>query len=117
MTRETFALALIDKEPHHGWLVEATSAGDAVDFVHKTKARNRWRSELVVSNEAYYQERHLNGGPFPDSWTRFAAPRRCPACGHGFLINPGGATRCMVEVDAGNDGLILEQGRGYHHEH
>ena len=38
---------------------------------------------------------------------------RCPACESGFLVDSGGGIRCMVEVDAGADGLVLEAGCGY----
>ena len=34
----------------------------------------------------------------------------CPACSRGYLVDPGGADadpRCMVETDAGSDGLVL----------
>ena len=42
--------------------------------------------------------------------------RRAPACGKGYLVDPAGtdaASRCMVEVDAGPDGLVLKAGCGY----
>ncbi|MCY4591119.1 MAG: hypothetical protein OXE86_11305 [Alphaproteobacteria bacterium] len=79
-------------------------------------AHEAWESELLVWNEAYYRERYLAGGPFPDSWTRLPPLPTCPACGRGYLVDPGGADagkRCMVEIDAGPDRLVLEAGCGY----
>ena len=40
---------------------------------------------------------------------------RCPACGRGGLVDPGGAdgdARCIFETDAGPDGPALETGSG-----
>ena len=67
---ETFAVAFVG-EPT-GWLVEAESAGEAVDIVHGTvpQAHERWKRELLVWNVDYYRRRHLAGGPFPEGWTR-----------------------------------------------
>ena len=101
-----------------GWLVEAESAGEALDVVHGTvpRAHESCKSELLVWNESYYRDHYLAGGPFPDSWTRLSPPAPCPACAKGCLVDPGGTdagTRCMVEVDAGADGLVLEAGCGY----
>ena len=117
MTRETFAVALVGEE-HRGWLVDAESAGEARRIVHGTVARAHelWESELLVWNEAYYRDRYLAGGAFPDSWTRLTPLPTCPACGRGYLVDPGGADavpRCMVETAAGPDGLVLEAGCGY----
>ena len=64
----------------------------------------------------YYRERFLAGAAFPDSWTRLTAPPACPACGRGCLVDPDGTnagTRCMIEIDAGPDGLVLKVGCGY----
>ena len=115
--RETFAVALVGEEDR-GWLVDAESAGEARRIVHGTvtRAHEVWESELLVWNEAYYRERFLAGGAFPDSWTHLTAPPACPACGQGYLVDPGGTdagTRCMIEIDAGPDGLVLEAGCGY----
>ena len=68
---ETFAVALVG-EPGAGWLVDAASAGEAVDIVHGTvlRAREGWRGELLVWNEDHYRRRYLRGGPFPPTWTR-----------------------------------------------
>ena len=68
---ETFAVALVG-ETDTGWLVEATSAGEAVDIVHDMvpRAHEVWRGELLVWTAEYYRERHLAGGAFSDSWTR-----------------------------------------------
>ena len=68
---ETFAVALAG-EIDAGWLVDAESAGEAVDIVHGTvpRAHECRKSELLVWNESHYRERYLAGGPFPDSWTR-----------------------------------------------
>ena len=117
MTRETFAVALVGDEAR-GWLVDAESAGEARRIVHGTvpRAHEAWESELLVWNEAYYRERYLAGAPFPDTWTRLTPPAPCPACTNGILVDPGGADaveRCMVEIDAGPDGLVLEAGCGY----
>ena len=114
---ETFAVALVG-EADAGWLVEASSAEDAVTIVHGTvpRAHEVWRSELLVWNASYYRARYLAGGPFRDSWTRLTPPAPCPACGKGYLVDPVGtdaASRCMVEVDAGPDGLVLKAGCGY----
>jgi len=38
------------------------------------------------------------------------------ACEKRYLVDPGrtdAGTRCMVETDAGVDGLVLESGCGY----
>ena len=69
--RETFAVALVGEEDR-GWLVEAVSAGEAVDVVHGTvpRAHEAWRGELLVWTAEYYREHHLAGGAFPDLWTR-----------------------------------------------
>ena len=43
-------------------------------------------------------------------------PPRCPVCRTGFLVDVGGTdagVRCMVERDAGADGLALETRYGY----
>ena len=119
MTRmtETFAVALIGDEDR-GWLVNATSAEEAVSIVHGTvpRAHEVWRGELLVWNASYYRTRHLAGRAFPDSWTRLSAPPPCPACGNGILADPGGVDaglQCMVEFDATTDGLILNAGCGY----
>ena len=117
MTRETFAVALVGDEAR-GWLVDAESAGEARRIVHGTvpRAHEAWESELLVWNEAYYRERYLAGAPFPDTWTRLTPPAPCPACANGILVDPGGVDageRCMVEIDAGPDGLVLEAGCGY----
>ena len=115
---ETFAVAVIGEEDR-GWLVDATSAEEAVSIVHGTvpRAHEVWRGELLVWNASYYRTRHLAGRPFPDSWTRLTSPPACPACGKGLLVDPGGVgagLRCMVEVDAGPDGaLVLEAGCAY----
>ena len=68
---ETFVVALVG-ETDAGWLVEATSAEEAVDIVHGAvpRAREVWRGELLVWNEHYYRKRYLLDGPFPPSWTR-----------------------------------------------
>ena len=113
---ETFAVALLD-EPG-GWLIGASSSQEAVSIVHGTvpRAHELARGELLVWNASYYRTRHLAGKPFPDSWTRLTSPVACPACGKGVLVDPGGidaGLRCMVEVDAGIDGLVLEAGCGY----
>ena len=117
MTRETFAVALVGEEDH-GWLVDAESAGEARRIVHGTvpRAHEVWESELLVWLASDYQARHLAGGPFSDAWTRLTPPAPCPVCTNGILVDPGGDDaypRCMVETDAGPDGLILEGGCGY----
>ena len=114
---ETFAVALVG-ETNAGWLVDAESAGDAVDLVHSTvpRAHEYWKSELLVWNESYYRQRYLAGGAFPDSWTHLTPWPPCPACAKGHLVDPAGTdagARCMVEVDAGADGLVLDTGCGY----
>ena len=114
---DTFAVALVGEE-HHGWLVDATSAGEARAIVHGTvpRAHEVWRAELLVWLADDYQARHLGGQPFPDSWVRL--PPLCPACGKGWIVDPGGVNagpRCMVEVDAGESGFVLEAGCGYRH--
>ena len=116
MTRETLAVALIGEEAR-GWLVDAESAGDARRIVHGTvpRAHEAWESELLVWLASDYQARHLAGAAFPDTWTRLKPPP-CPACGRGYLVDPGGAdagARRMFETDAGPDGLVLEAGCGY----
>ena len=117
MRRETYAVALVGEEGH-GWLVDAESAGEARRIVHGTvpRAHEVWESELLVWLASDYQARHLAGAPFPDPWTRLTPPAPCPACAKGILVDPGGIAgglRCMVEVDAGPDGLVLEAGCGY----
>ena len=116
-TCDTFAVALVGEE-HCGWLVEAESAGEARRLVHGTvpRAHEAWESELLVWLASDYQARHLAGAPFPDTWTRLTFPPPCPACGRGHLVDPGGADagpRCMVETDAGLDGLVFGAGCGY----
>lgn len=64
---ERFAVALID-QTDAGWLVDAASAGEAVDQVHRTQTESRWRSELLVWTESWYREHRLKGGPFPQGW-------------------------------------------------
>ena len=115
---EPFAVALVG-ETDIGWLVDAASAEEAISIVHGTvpRAHEVWRSELLVWNEDFYRQRYLDGGPFPASWTRLTPPPPCPACGKGYLVDPGGTgagTRCMVETDARPDGLVLETGCGHH---
>ena len=57
---ETFALTLVGEEPDCGWLVDAESAGAAVDRVRaQTRARQCARGELLVWTERRYRERHL----------------------------------------------------------
>ena len=117
MTRDTFAVALVGEEDR-GWLIDAESAGEAQRIVRGTvpRAHEVWESELLVWLASDYQARHLAGAPFPDTWTRLTPPAPCPACGRGYLVDPGGADagpRCMVETDAGPDGLVLEAGCGY----
>ena len=80
------------------------------------RAHEVWESELLVWLASDYRARHLAGGPFPDSWTRLTPPPPCPACGQGYLVDPGGADaglRCMAETDASPNGLVLEAGCGY----
>ena len=115
-TCDTFAVALVGEE-HCGWLVDAESAGEARRLVRGTvpRAHEAWESELLVWLASDYQASHLAGAPFPDSWTRLTLPLPCPACGRGHLVDPGGADagpRCMVETDAGLDGLVFEAGCG-----
>ena len=114
---DTFAVALAGEEDR-GWLVDAESASEARRIVHGTvpRAHEVWESELLVWIARDYRERHLAGGPFPDCWTRLTTFPTCPACGRGYLVDPGGASagaRCMFETDAGPDGLVLEAGCGY----
>ena len=114
---ETFAVALIGDEDR-GWLVDATSADEALSIVHGTEPRAHevWLGELLVWNANYYRTRHLADRPYADSWTRLTAPPPCPACAKGVLADPGGVLaglRCMVEIDAGTRGLVLEAGCGY----
>ena len=68
---ETFAVALAGEEDR-GWLVEAASAGEAVDIVHGIvpRAREVWRGELLVWNERYYRDRYLGGVEMPPVWSR-----------------------------------------------
>ena len=75
MTRATFAVALVGEE-HRGWLVDATSAVEARAIVHGTvpRADEVWRAELLVSLANDYQQRHLAGEPFPDTWRPPPAP-------------------------------------------
>ena len=63
--------------PHAGragsvGVVDAESAGEAVDIVHGTvpRAHERWKSELLVWNADYYRRRYRAGGPFPEGWMR-----------------------------------------------
>ena len=67
---ETFAVALAG-EPA-GWLVEASSADEAIDIVHGTvpRAREAVRAALLVWTERYYRDRYLLGAEMPASWTR-----------------------------------------------
>ena len=114
---ETFAVALVG-ETDAGWPVDAESAGEAADIVHGTvpRAHECWKSELLVWKESHCRERYLTGGPFPDSWMRLTPLPPCPAYAKGYLVDPAGSdagTRCMVETDAGPDGLVLEAGCGY----
>ena len=100
MTRETFAVALVGEEVR-GWLVDAESAGEARRIVHGTvpRAHEAWESEPLVWLASDYQARHLAGAAFPDTWTRLTPLPPCPACGRGYLVDPGGASvgaRCMV---------------------
>ena len=59
-------------EEDRGWLVEATSAEEAIDTVHGTvpRAREVWRGELLVWNERYYRDRFLGGAEMPEAWSR-----------------------------------------------
>ena len=112
---ETFAVALVGEEDR-GWLVEAASAGDARAIVHGTvpRAHEVWPAELLVWLASNYQARHLGGKPFPAGLVQL--PRQCPACGKGWLVDPGGAEagpRCMIEIDAETSGYVLEAGCGY----
>ena len=68
---ETFVVALVGDEDR-GWLVEAASAGEAVDIVHGTvpRAREVWRGELLVWDEGYYRARFLGGAEMPEAWSR-----------------------------------------------
>ena len=114
-TTDTFAVALVGEEDR-GWLVDATTAGEARAIVHGTvpRAHEVWRAELLVWLASDYRARHLGGAPFPDSWIRL--PRQCPACGKGWLVDPGGVDaglRCMIEVDVDESGFVLEAGCGY----
>ena len=73
MSTETFVVALV-AEPAAGWLVDAPSAGAAVDHVHRTtRARECWRGELLVWSADWYRRRYLAGGPFPPTWERLSA--------------------------------------------
>ena len=67
MTRELFFVVLVSEEPERGPVVEASSAGEALDIVHGTVARAdaARRGELHVWTERYYRERCLEGGPMP----------------------------------------------------
>ena len=49
------------------------------------------------------------------TWIR-RTPPPCPEYAKGLLVDPGGGAagaRCMVEADAGPNGLVLEEGCGY----
>ena len=67
---EPFAVALAG-EPS-GWLMEASSADEAIDIVHGTvpRVREAGRAELLVWTERYYRDRYLLGAEMPESWTR-----------------------------------------------
>lgn len=114
---DTFAVALPGEEDR-GWLVDAESAGEARRIVHGTvpRAHEVRESELLVWLASDYRTRHLASAPFSDAWTRLTPPAPCPACDRGYLVDPGGTDagkRCMVEIDAGPDGLVLEAGCDY----
>ena len=66
MATETFAFALIG-QTDSGWLVEAESGDAALDHVHCTvdRARECWRSELMVWTERRYRELYLLGNEWP----------------------------------------------------
>ena len=68
---ETFAVALVG-EIDTGWLVDATSAEEAIDIVYGTvpRAREVTKDDLLVWPGRYYRDLYLAGDPFPESWTR-----------------------------------------------
>ena len=70
--RELFAVALVgDLTADGGWLVTASGAEEAKRIVHGTvpRAHECAFGELMVWTAAYFRERHLGGGDFPDTWT------------------------------------------------
>ena len=70
-TAGTFAVALA-VETAAGWPVDAASAEEAIGIVYGTvpRAREVWRSELLVWTGDDYRNRHFLGAPFAASWTR-----------------------------------------------
>ena len=69
--RGIFVVALAG-EVDSGWLVDATSAEEAIDIVYGPvpRAREVTKDDLLVWTERYYRDLYLAGGAFPDSWTR-----------------------------------------------
>ena len=55
-----------------GWLVEATSADEAIDLVYGTvlRAREATKDDLFVWTARYYRDLYLTDDVFPESWTR-----------------------------------------------
>ena len=74
---ETFAVALVgDLTADGGWLVQASSAEEAVSTVHAAVPRTQEvpPDELMVWTADSYRHRFLLGGHFPDTWTALKAP-------------------------------------------
>ena len=67
----TGTLAVVG-ETGAGWFVDAAPVEETTDIVHRTvpRAREAWRSELLVRTEDYYRNRYLPGAPFPTGRTR-----------------------------------------------
>ena len=67
---ETWAVAVVGET--RGWLVEASSADEAMDLVHGTvpRAREAGLKELLVWTERYYRDLYLGGAEMPPTWPR-----------------------------------------------
>ena len=67
---EIWAVAVVGET--RGWLVEASSADEAMDLVHGTvpRAREAGLKELLVWTERYYRDLYLGGAEMPPTWPR-----------------------------------------------
>ena len=87
---ESFAVGLAG-EPE-GWVVEASSADEAIDIVHGTvpRAREAGRKELLVWTERYYRDRCLPGAEMPTIWLRLGPrPPGTKPGSNGTVSGPG----------------------------